>query len=105
MVGIRKFCRHVQLRAAAIIFPADPFADPAHVRVELRLRVGAMALRNAVPFLPELLVLAREKRRNEIVLGAKVPVQARLGDPGSLDHKVDTDGAGALTIEQVGRRR
>lgn len=60
-----------------------------HVRIEFGLRVGTMALRDAIPLLPELLVLSLEKRRDEIVLGSEVPIETRLRNAGSLDNSSD----------------
>ncbi len=96
--------RHVQLRTAAIIVPADAFADPLHVRVEFGLRVGAVSLRDAIPLLPELLVLAFEERADQIVLGSEVAVETGLGNARPLYDKIDADGACALTVKQVRRR-
>lgn len=103
VIRLRKLRSHVQLRSTAIIFPAHPLADPLHVRIQFSLRVGAMALRDAIPLLPKLFVLSFEKRRDEVVLCSEVPVETGLGNARSFDDEVDADGARALPIKQLRR--
>ena len=103
MIGVGEFRRDIELRTAAIMFAPDPFADPSEVRVELGEGIVAVAAGDAIPDGPEILVLAREKGGNEIVLGPEVTVQARLGHARLLDNAIDTDRPHPAPVEEGAR--
>jgi hypothetical protein len=100
VVGVWKFRRDVELWAPAIIWPSDPLADPIEVRLQFSDRIGIVELCDAVPAVPEVLIFALQECRDEVVLRAKVAIEARLGDPGLFDHKVNADGPHASLIEE-----
>jgi hypothetical protein len=104
MIRSGKLGGDVELRASAIIWPADAFSDPFQLRLEFRLRVSMMALRDAVPALPEILVLPVKERRNQVVLGPKMSIKACLGDTGFFHDKVHAHGTHTSAIEERGRR-
>ncbi len=71
---VRKFSGHVELRAPAIIWPADAFANPCQLGFELGFGISWLALRYAVPACPEILVFPFQKGRDEIVFGLKMAI-------------------------------
>jgi hypothetical protein len=84
------------------VLAAKPLVEHVEDRQQLLLRSGAAALRPRLdePPGPELLP-ALEKGEDQIVLGGKVPIERRLGDPGVLDQLVDPHRADTALREQL----
>jgi hypothetical protein len=74
--------------------------------VSRQLGVGIACVfgRDCIPRRPEIGVLTSEEGCDQIVLRAKVSIQARLRDSGLLDDEIDPDRVNSATIEEVGRR-
>src|ERR1700733_7957862 len=102
MIQVRKLRGDIQLRAPAIVRPADPFSDPFKLRLEFGRGVGAMALCSVVPALPEVFVFSMEKRGNQIILGSKMAIEAGFGNAGLFHHKVHAHSTHAPAVEEGG---
>src|SRR5690606_19253355 len=100
VVGLGEFRRDVDLGAATIAGPPDALADPVEVRLQLRARIVPVRRCDGVPLTPEVPILALEERGDEVVLRAEMPIEARLGDAGLLDHEIHAHGADAPFVEQ-----
>ena len=100
VVGFRELRGNVDLRAAAIVRPPDPLADPFQVRVEFGFGIIHVLFGHAAPRAPEILVLAGEKGGDEVVLRAEMAIETGLGDPCLGDHEVNTHGAHAALVEE-----
>src|SRR5918996_1047575 len=103
VIAVGELGRDVELRTATVVRAPDALANPVEVRIELAGRVAQLTLRHAVPGRPEVLVLAGEERRDELVFRSEMTVEARLCDAGFLNHEIDADGVDTATIEQLRR--
>ena len=104
VVLLGKFGRHVDLRAAPVVGPPQPLADPLHVGLQLACGVLGMLRRHRIPQAPEVHVFTLQKRHDEVVLGGEVAVQAGLGHGGFGHHQVHPHGAHTALVEQARRR-
>lgn len=100
VIYLRELGRGVDLRAAPVISPPDPFADPLKMCIELGLGIVRMLFRHAIPCAPEVQVFALEEGGDEVVLRAEMAVEAGFGDAGFFDHKIDTDSAHAAPVKE-----
>jgi hypothetical protein len=100
MIDLREFRGHINLRAAAIIRALDPFADPPKLGVQLRGWLIALLIGDPIPGPPEILVLALEKGSDEIVLSSEMPVKARFGYSGLLDHEINPNRSDPVPIKE-----
>jgi hypothetical protein len=105
MIGVGKLGRNINLWAAAIVRPVHAFGDPFQMRLKLPSRAVLVELGDFIPAQPKILVFAAKERRNEIVFGAEIPIEACLCDTGFFDNKVYANGMYAAAIEKRGRRR
>src|SRR6266849_1228095 len=64
-----------------------------------------MLLLNVIPPCPERPIPFGDEGGDQSVLGFKQAIEARLRHAGSLDDRVDADGADALAVEQLACRR
>jgi hypothetical protein len=74
------------------------------VRFQVSNRIGLVELCDAVPAAPEVRVFALEECSDQVVLGAEVAIEARLGDPGLFDYEVNADSPHAALIKERRRR-
>ena len=102
MIQVRKLCGDIELRAPAIVWPADVFSDPFELGFEFAFGVGGMALGGVVPTLPEVFVFSMKKRGNQIILGSKMAVKAGFGNARFFHDKVYTHSTHAATVEEGG---
>jgi len=92
----------VDERARLEVLAAKPIVEDVEDRQEAVLWRGATTLGPRLDELPgPKLLPALEKREHELVLGGKVAIEGRLGDPGRLDHLIDAHIPDAPTREQL----
>jgi hypothetical protein len=72
------------------------------MRIEFRFRILGMLGRDTIPGSPEIDILALDERRDQIVLGAEVPIETRLCDTSLLNDQVDPNGANASPVKKIG---
>src|SRR5215813_7326927 len=69
--------------------------------MKLSAGTAVVALHHRFPPLPVLTVTVLQKGRDQLILGAEIPIEAHLVDAGACDHGIDAHGLDSLPVKQV----